>query len=216
MSETRIIASMARIYAQLPDAESVRRELRALLGSDEELLSRMLTAGLDELAEDSPRAQLLAQQVLDRLLLSILTDTHNMTAERCDRLLAQIFQAPELTARLQQFRHDMDGWHHNGSFTITITGQDGWQAQADVGAEACVFPGVHPGEYELRLQGRVLWAEILEPEFLLLDQPLRMAAATEAAGPEPSMHWSLMNDEIRLSVWPGIESGTLCLERSTS
>ena len=75
------------------------------------------------------------------------------------------------------------------------------------------FDRIFPGHYHLEIEtGQLLWEAELREEDLMWtkafpDQELALAATTEEVHAEPTRSFSLLDGEIILNVYPGIESG---------
>ena len=214
MTEERVIRSVARICGQLDDPELVRREIAMLNGSHAGLLGRFLSAGFDELEKDQVRAQVLAQQVIDRLLLSVMDESPVGEIKSSDRLVEQIRRSPGLVNRWERLQEEKVGSERDSTLNLMVIGENGWQQDTNIGLEPCVLSGIRPGHFQIRLQGRLLWAGRIEVHHLVFEAaqwPLRAAAATEAAAPEPTLQVSLLSNELVLSVYAGIETGSICV-----
>ena len=74
---------------------------------------------------------------------------------------------------------------------------------------------IGPGRYEIELStGRLLWAgDFFETDVILShafpEQPLDLAASTEEAEESPSREINLLDDEIVVRLYPGIEAGRM-------
>ncbi|MBM3333544.1 hypothetical protein FJY63_02680 [Candidatus Sumerlaeota bacterium] len=77
---------------------------------------------------------------------------------------------------------------------------------------------IAPGRHSLVLEtGRMIWAGRLSSSHLLLqaafqEEPLRMAADTEALSAQPTLVVSLLDGDAFLRVYPGFEAGRLEVE----
>jgi len=82
----------------------------------------------------------------------------------------------------------------------------------------CRFSGLVPGRYILRLStGRVLWSDTLEKEDIewaaaYPGRPLDLAADTDAIGASPTYEIPLLDGEIVIGIFPGLETGTLAVD----
>lgn len=78
-----------------------------------------------------------------------------------------------------------------------------------------------PGDYIVKLNtGRILWEDTLSEKDLLWakaypEKPIDLAADTGIEIRKPTKEFSLLNSEIIIKVFPGIESGYMKIEKKT-
>ncbi len=132
--------------------------------------------------------------------------------------LAELLEAyPEMRRRYERLADALDQDSESQSLELVVQHGEDVLGSFDVlrGGVLGRFGGVHPGYYRISLSsGRVLWdGEIAESDVIIAGRPLELAADTGEPAAEASRDISLMNGEIMMCVYPGIESGTVVIER---
>jgi len=98
--------------------------------------------------------------------------------------------------------------------------RDGGVAEESGAAARVCFGPIEPGPYSLSLStGRLLWEGELTASHLLWqeafgDTPWEMAAETEVGDEEPTLTESLLDGELLLQVFPGLEAGAIAIRMS--
>lgn len=103
-------------------------------------------------------------------------------------------------------------WRVNGGETQAVI-------QASPGTEAVSVPGIVPDQYSLSLStGRLIWEGTILPEQVLWAEAcpgrdLKIAAQTGDLEQEATHVESLLNGELELRLYPGLEAGTMRIAR---
>lgn len=138
--------------------------------------------------------------------------------------LAQAFAEIERLGRLEQFR---SGFHQFQRFMAEAYSTQVPSVQLErngvilaevipcLATEEVRIPGIEPGEYALRLStGRLLWTGRIEANDVQWaaaypTAALPLAAATDEGDAPWTRELRLLNNEIVMRVYPGIEKGTI-------
>ena len=100
------------------------------------------------------------------------------------------------------------------AFILEREGQD----IATLTGDAMSAAGLRPGHYQLKLDsGRMIWEAALSEQQLLWTsahpgRPLEVAAESAERRERPTLEVALLEGELILRVYPGIEAGLLRLE----
>jgi hypothetical protein len=137
--------------------------------------------------------------------------------DQFQRLMAEANDThPELAAKrmLQQFE---DAFERPAELQLILQGPQGVVARIPVQRDPSrlVAGGLRPGRYVLRLDtGRVLWEGQLRERDLLWTKafggkPLELAADTEEAARSRTKELALLDEQLMVRVYAGLESGRL-------
>jgi hypothetical protein len=140
--------------------------------------------------------------------------------EALQKALAEIERLGELEPYrfgLQQFHRFMADASHSQTPGLCLE-KDG-VALAELDPSQAIkeirIPGMLPGSYSVRLAtGRLLWAAKLEKEdlqwaYAFPSEALRLAAESDESRVVCTREFQLLQDEVIVRVYPGIESGTI-------
>ena len=150
--------------------------------------------------------------------MSLVTEASE--SEEDDRLLAAL--AEFLPRRLDSDGATAAPGASQFSVIVTRDGQEIASLTFAGRSDTQSLHGVMPGEYEMSLgSGRLLWEGALTEADLVWTsarpgEGMPMAADSGVAEDEATIDVPLLEGELRLRVFAGIESGRLVIERSTS
>jgi len=204
--------------------EEAFEEIRELGKEDEyqegyEQFREFIKTDMTSSAEDSELRVRLLKEAIHRLVHDLATDTFEGDEEQKEALLGILRSYPDWNAEYVRIVEEvrvlfppgielklevLKGNRRIGSFPIS-------PAPATIGA-------ITPGNYTVRFSnGRILWEGELAKEDLIWayafpGKDLAMAAETEASKREPTKKISLLNGEITLSVFAGLEAGRIRIE----
>ena len=159
-----------------------------------------------------------------RLLLpDLVADTWEGTTEEKEAILRLCEAHPDLKAELDQMRSELKPLLGlRGSLQLEL--RRGPETEAvipvPIGVKTISVPNIFPGAYTLTLStGRLIWEGMILPEQVLWAEAypgrdLEMAAQTGDLGQEATHVESLLNGELELRMYPGLEAGTMRIARS--
>ena len=132
--------------------------------------------------------------------------------------LAELLEAyPEMRQRYERLADALHQDSESQSLELVVQRGEDVLGSFDVlrGGVLGRLGGVHPGDHRISLSsGRVLWeGEFAESDLIIAGKPLELAADTGEPAAESSRDIPLMNGEIMMHLYPGIESGTVVIER---
>jgi len=96
-----------------------------------------------------------------------------------------------------------------------------WKTTITPNGFSATIKNIVPGDYIVKLNtGRILWEDTLSEKDLLWakaypEKPIDLAADTGIEIRKPTKEFSLLNSEIVIRVFPGIESGYIKIEKKT-
>ena len=157
--------------------------------------------------------------LVEALLVPILTDTWEGSSEDRDAILALCETHPMLSQRLNRLRAELEPIIEVPELALRLRKGDDIVAEVVVSSltRGVSIPDITPGSYSIETStGRILWSGDVPSEQVLWteaypERDLQMAAQTDEAEGEPTRMVSLLDDELELSLYPGVESGTLRL-----
>jgi len=157
--------------------------------------------------------------LIDALLIPILTDTWEGSADDRNAILALCDAHSLLSQRLNQLRTHLEPALDVPELHLRVRKGDDIVAEVVVSglSRGVSIPDITPGSYSIEISsGRVLWSGDLLPAHVLWteaypERDLQMAAQTDEVEDDPTLVASLLDGELELRLYPGLESGTLRL-----
>lgn len=159
-----------------------------------------------------------------RLLLpDLVTDTWEGASEEKEAILRLCEAHPDLKAELDRLRSELKPLlGPRGPLQLELRRGPETQAAIPVpiGVKTISVANIVPGAYTLTLStGRLIWEGMILPEQVLWAEAypgrdLKMAAQAGDLGQEATHVQSLLNGELELRLYPGLEAGTMRIARS--
>ena len=172
---------------------------------------------------EAPRSHFPA--LVEEIVTAIATDTWEGSAEDREAVLRLCQEIPTLKSELERIRAELEP-HLQREVPLEVELKQDGETQAAVrvppGTEGVSVPGIIPGSYTLNLStGRKIWEGTILPNEVLWaeaypSRDLELAAQTEETPGEPIRLETLLDGELEMRVYPGVESGTLQLTRGRS
>ncbi len=175
---------------------------------------QFVLSGLQNLTSDIEDLESIRSAVIDKILVSIISDTLEGSKEIKNNFLKRIKADKTLSERFEKLKRQF-GFeqefkievYFNNNILETISVKDG----------SAYLSGIMPGRYILKLSnGRTIWeSEILENDLIwqkaFPDQDYQMAAATEDEDKSITRIMDIFDGEITIKLHAGLESGGLSL-----
>jgi hypothetical protein len=182
---------------------------------------RILMKALDEdAASDSELQQDIRYDHLEASITDIVTTTFDGSEEEKQTMMRLIHEAPELAAVLEEMCEGVTGLLFEPDALEIEVEREGLPFglyRLERGFDRVVIPGIQPGEYAIKVSTEfLLWRGELRAKDILWhlacpESKLPAAAESKALRQEPTMTIDLLNGEVRLELFPSLESGTLIL-----
>jgi len=172
----------------------------------------------DEAPEQRSR---LLEDAIHRLLHDLATDTFEGDEEQKEALLATLTSYPDWNAEYLRIVEELQAlFPPTIQLKIELLRKNQVVGSFPISPDPAVIRAITPGNYTFQLSnGRVLWEGALAKEDLIWayafpEKDLAMAAETETSQREPTRKISLLNGEITVSVFAGMENGHIRIESS--
>jgi len=204
--------------------EEAFEEIRELGKDDEyqegyqqfkEFIKTALTPS-DEAPEQRMR---LLKDAIHRLLHDLATDTFEGDEDQKEALIATLRSYPEWEAEYIRIVEELKAlFPSNIQLKVELLRGNQVIASIPISSDPAVIDAITPGNYTFQLSNsRILWEGPLGKEDLIWayafpEKDLAMAAETETSEREPTRKISLLNGEITISVFPGLEAGQIRIE----
>ncbi len=140
---------------------------------------------------------------------------HPAEAERVGRELLHTSEQLDAYTRLFEELSELDDGESVAYVEVRRDGESIDVVRLERGRTTSCSTGVVPGSYEIRLDsGRLLWHGALRAQDCVWrdafpGEPFHMAADTPEADHRPAQQFILMNGEVTIRVYPGLEAGHL-------
>ena len=174
----------------------------------------------NEVVSDADLLDGVTAATLEARMLDIATDSFEGDDEDKRIMLQLIGENPELRSALHEMRNSLSTLLPGDPAVEIEVEKDGFSFglyRLEAGIDRIVIPGIQEGEYTVKLstglflwQGR-LWAEDILWHLAFPGQKLPAAAETQMLRHEPSLSSDLLDGEVRLELFPTLESGTIVL-----
>ena len=185
-----------------------------------EQFEQFIASGIQSLSEDSDDYTRLRDMALQRLLTMLASDTFDGPEEVRKSLMKRIQADPELSRRYQELLEELSP-DKEPALEVELCKNDQVLSAQPLPSEqeGVSFDQIDPGNYSIRLSnGRVLWEGNVEAKdviwkFAHPEKEYPMAAATEKDESNPTKSIKLLDGEITLSFYAGLETGGIELFR---
>jgi len=185
-----------------------------------EQFEQFIASGIQSLSEDSDDYTRLRDMVLQSLLTMLATDTFDGPEEVRESLIKRIQSNPDLASRYQELLEELSPANEPALEVELYKNDELLSTQPLPSAQQGVyFDQIEPGNYSIRLSnGRVLWEGNVEAKDVIWklaypEKAYPMAAKTERDETNKTKSIKLLDGEIALSFYAGLESGGLELFR---
>lgn len=178
-------------------------------------------SGIDCLVSAPEYSQDLIKTLRQRILEKLASGTFDGPSETKKRILEIINQNEKLKIEYKRLSsilpHIEPEKHH---LEIQLFREDKFVSEYQIAKEISKyeFAKIKPGFFSLKLSnGRILWQGELEPQDLFWadafpDREYSMAADTEGITSVVSLEKELLDSELYLSIYPGLESGRIVIK----
>lgn len=179
-----------------------------------------LTAGLEGLSEDPEMFSKLQESILNNLFIALATDTFEGSNEIKNALLKRIQANPEISQKYEKILSEISTYSEEKplyKFELFKEGEFVEAKQLSEETNELYFRNIEPGLYSIKLSnGRVLWEGNVEAKDVIWEEAFpgrdySMAADTEEAESKPTRTEEILNGEITLAFYAGLESGRIKL-----
>ncbi len=185
-----------------------------------EQFEQFIASGVQSLSEDSEDFARLRDMVLQSLLTMLATDTFDGPEEVRKSLIKRIQANPDLANRYQELLEELSP-ENEPPLEVELYKNDQLLSAQPLPSEqqSVYFDQIDPGNYSIRLSnGRVLWEGNVEAEDVIWksaypEKEYPMAAATEKDESNRTKSFKLLDGEITLNLYAGLETGGLELLR---
>lgn len=159
------------------------------------------------------------RDAVDRLMYDLATHTFIGSKEQEKALLAAFRKMPEWRAEYERVSKEAEGFlSHEQPIGVEVLRMDQILGTFALSELPTTLFSIRPGRYVVRFSnGRVLWEGDLTKEdviwaFAYPAMDLPMAAETESAQQTPTRSISLLNGELLIRVFAGLETGELTID----
>ena len=204
--------------------EKAFEEIRELGKDDEyqegyqqfkEFIKTALTPS-DEAPEQRMR---LLKDAIHRLLHDLATDTFEGDEDQKEALIATLRSYPEWDAEYVRIVEGAQAlFPPRIQLKVEVLRKNQIIGSFPISPDPAIISAITPGNYTVQFSnGRILWEGALVKEDLIWayafpGKDLAMAAETEVSQREPTRKISLLNGEITVSVFAGLETGQIRIE----
>ena len=171
-------------------------------------------------------SELRIQQIknaINRLIYDLATDSFDGDEGQKDALIKAFRSIPEWKAEYERINKEAQAFlAPETPIEIELLKGDRIIGSSAISTEPTYISPISPGRYTVRFSnGRVLWEGDLKREDVIWayaypDKDLPMAAETEPSQREPTRTLSLLNGELIIQVFAGLESGGIRLNSGQS
>ena len=173
--------------------------------------------------QDSEERIQLVKNAIYRLIYDLATDTFDGDEEQKDAFVKAFRSIPELKAEYERIKEDAQVFQAPETpMEVEVLKGDRIIGSSAISPGPTSISSISPGSYKIQFSnGRVLWeGDILREDviwaFAYPDKDLPMAAKTEPSQREPTRTLSLLNGELIIQVFAGLESGEIRLKSGQS
>jgi hypothetical protein len=161
----------------------------------------------------------LLKDAIHRLLHDLATDTFEGDDDRKEALIAALREIPELNAKYVQIKGEAQGlFLSKVQMNVEVLKENQLIGSFPISPDPAIIGAIAPGRYRVQFSnGRILWeGELLKEDLIWAyafpGKDLAMAAETEASERKPTRKISLIEGEITIFVFAGIETGYIRIE----
>jgi hypothetical protein len=170
-------------------------------------------------AKDSKERVQLVKNAIYHLIYDLATDTFDGDEEQKDALVNAFRSIPEWKAEYESIKKEAQAFRAPETpMKVELLKGNQIIGSSVLSAKTTFIVSIRPGRYTIRLSnGRVLWEGVISPKdviwaFAYPDKDLPMAAETEPSQTEPTKTLNLLNGELIIQVYAGLESGEIRLK----
>ena len=204
------LREIRRLGQKASHKEDYTNFLRFMEGVEEQMLA------------DPASAKSHFRYLLENILTAIVTDTWEGSPEDRDAILQLCQEHPALRSELDRVRAELEPLLSPMlplELELRREGEVQTLVQVPEGARDVSVPDIAPGRYILSLStGRVIWEGAILPTDVLWTEAypgrdVQVAAQTGELGREAARVERLLNGELELRLYPGLESGTMRISK---
>ncbi len=174
-------------------------------------------------AQDSEERIQQIKNAIHALIYDLATDTFDGDEERKDDLIKAFRNIPEWKAEYERIKEEAQAFQAPETpMEVEVLKGGRIIGSSAISPESTSISSISPGSYKIRFSnGRVLWeGDILREDviwaFAYPDKDLPMAAETEPSQRKPTRTLHLLNGELIMQVFAGLESGEIRLSSGQS
>ena len=174
-------------------------------------------------AQDSEERIQIVKNAIYRLIYDLATDTFDGDEEQKHALIKAFRNIPEWKAEFERIKEEAQVFQAPETpMEVEVLKGDRIIGSSAISIEPTSISSISPGNYTIRFSnGRVLWEGNILPKdviwaFAYPDKDLPMAAETEPSRREPTRTLILLNGELIIQVFAGLESGEIRLKSGQS
>lgn len=198
-----------RLLGEQPDYEEGFRQFQ-----------EFIKTALKPSGEDSEEKIQRVRDAVYRLIYSLATDTFEGDEEQKDALIKALSSTPGWNAEFERIKEEAQVFlAPKTPIEIEVLRGDRFIGSVPVSPEPASISPVPPGSYTFRFSnGRILWEGDIRKEDLMWafaypEKDLPMAAETVSIQREPTRSILLLNGELIVHIFAGLETGELRIER---
>jgi len=185
-----------------------------------EQFEQFVASGLQSLSEDSEDFARLRDFVFQRVITMLASDTFDGPEEVRNSLIKRIQANPDLARRYQELLEELSP-DNEPPLEVELYKNNQLLSTQPLPSEqqSVYFDQIEPGNYSIRLSnGRVLWEGDIEAkdviwELAYPEKEYPMAAATQKDEGNKTKSIKLLDGEMALNLYAGLESGGIELFR---
>jgi len=209
---TRVLKSAMEEIIALGNAPEYREGYRNF--------QNLMKALENEVVPDVALVDDVTAETLEARMLDIVTNSIEGSEDDKQVVMQLIQENPELRLALQEMRNSLAILFPGDPAVEIEVEKDGFSFglyRLEAGIDRIVIPGIQEGEYAVKLStGLLLWQGRLRAEDILWHlafpgQKLPAAAETKMLRQQPILASDLLDGEVRLELFPTLESGTIVL-----
>ncbi len=170
-------------------------------------------------AQDSEERIQQIKNAIHGLIYDLATDTFDGDEEQKNDLIKAFRNIPEWKAEYERIKEEAQAFQAPETpMEVEVLKGDRIIGSSAISTEPTYISPISPGRYTVRFSnGRVLWEGDLKREDVIWayaypEKDLPMAAETEPSQREPTRTLSLLNGELIIQVFAGLESGEIRLK----
>jgi hypothetical protein len=160
----------------------------------------------------------LLKDAIDRLLYDLATDTFEGDEEQKEALIAALREIPEWEAAYVRIKERQGLFPSEAQMKIEVLKENRLIGSYPISPDPAIIGAIAPGRYTIQFSnGRLLWeGELLKEDLIWTyafpGKDLAMAAETELPQRNPTKEISLLDGEITISIFAGLETGHIRID----
>ena len=174
-------------------------------------------------AQDSEERIQQIKNAIHALIYDLATDTFDGDEKQKDALIKAFRSIPECNVEYERIKEEAQAFQAPETpMEVEVLKGDRIIGSSAISPESTSISSISPGSYKIRFSnGRVLWeGDILREDviwaFAYPEKDLPMAAETEPSQRKPTRTLHLLNGELIMQVFAGLESGEIRLNSGQS